>query len=346
VPLDEPVLREGERILTICNACRYCEGFCAVFPAMEKLLEFPRADLNYLANLCHNCQECFYACQYAPPHEFAVNVPKTLAQIRVASYEQYAWPPWPRGIDNAVEWLIAIGATAALLWTRQTVPDRNLYGVIPHGTMVAAFGSISILVFVLLLAGMLRFWREIGVPGPAGAARKALSDIFRLEYLRSGGAGCTYPLEDHSQARRWFHHFTFYGFLLCFASTSVAAVYHYALGWSAPYGYLSLPVTLGTLGGVGLVVGSFGLGWLKRHQDPATANPGQRGMDGEFIILLFFTSLTGILLLAFRETQYLQALLGVHLWFVAVLFLKMPYGKFVHGLYRSLALLRYAREQD
>ncbi|MEA3115709.1 MAG: citrate/tricarballylate utilization protein, partial [Caballeronia sp.] len=27
---------EGElsRIMQICNACRYCEGFCAVFPAM------------------------------------------------------------------------------------------------------------------------------------------------------------------------------------------------------------------------------------------------------------------------------------------------------------------------
>ena len=103
---------------------------------------------------------------------------------------------------------------------------------------------------------------------------------------------------------------------------------------------------LGTLGGVGLLVGPLGLGWLKRLQDPATANPGQRGMDGQFIILLFLTSLTGLLLLGLRETRYLQALLVLHLWFVAVLFLKMPYGKFVHGLYRSLALLRYAREQD
>jgi citrate/tricarballylate utilization protein len=336
---------EGARILTICNACRYCEGFCPVFPAMEKLLEFPRADLNYLANLCHNCQECFYACQYAPPHEFAVNVPKTLAQIRVASYEQYAWPSWSRGFVNAVEWLFVL-VSATLLWVKPTASSGSLYGVISHRLMVAAFGSLSILVFVLLLAGMIRFWQDVGVPVSAGAGRKALSDIFRLEYLRSGGVGCTYPQEHHSQARRWFHHLTFYGFLLCFASTSVAAVYHYALGWSAPYGYLSLPVILGTLGGAGLLAGPVGLGWLKGRQDPATANPGQRGLDGEFITLLFLTSFTGLLLLGFRETRYLQALLAVHLWFVAVLFLKMPYGKFVHGLYRSLALLRYAREQS
>ena len=42
----------------------------------------PNADIMYLANLCHNCGACLYACQYAPPHEFAVNVPRVLAQVR------------------------------------------------------------------------------------------------------------------------------------------------------------------------------------------------------------------------------------------------------------------------
>src|SRR5436853_4091725 len=78
--------------MIICNACRYCEGYCAVFPAMERRLTFAEGDLNYLANLCHNCAECYYACQYAPPHEFAVNVPRILAEIRAQSYRKYAWP--------------------------------------------------------------------------------------------------------------------------------------------------------------------------------------------------------------------------------------------------------------
>jgi citrate/tricarballylate utilization protein len=344
--IDETIIQEGARILTICNACRYCEGFCAVFPAMEKRQEFLRADLNYLANLCHNCQECFYACQYAPPHEFAVNVPKTLAQIRIASYEQYAWPSWWRGYASQVAGMIILASWAATLWLKPKASGGDFYGVIPHWVMAAVFGGIAIVVTFALAASMMRFWREAGAKGSVHGIGRALRDIFRLEYLRSGGAGCTYPREDHSKARWWFHHLTFYGFFLCFASTAVGAIYHYVFSWSAPYGYLSAPVILGTAGGAGLLLGTAGLAWLKRRQDSATANAGQADLDWEFMGLLFLTSLTGLLLLVVRETRWMPALLAVHLGFVAALFVTMPYGKFVHGLYRSLALLRYAREQD
>ena len=340
----EADLREGERILTICNACRYCEGFCAVFPAMEKRLEFPRADLNYLANLCHNCGECFYACQYAPPHEFAVNVPQALAKIRIASYRQYAWPSWLQRSASIVAWLIVVTTVVRSLWPQPAGGD--FYSVIPHQKMVAFFGGIAVLVFVAILAGVMRCFREGGVSISGSATRKALGDVLALKYLSSGGAGCTYPDEHHSQARRWFHHLTFYGFFLCFASTTVAAVDHYIFAWFAPHPYFSLPVLLGTIGGVGLLVGPAGLGWLKNRQDADTANVGQRGLDVEFIALLFLTSLTGLLLLLLRESQYMPNLLMIHLALVAGLFITLPYGKFVHGLYRSLALIRYAREQE
>ena len=83
---------EAARMLQICNACRYCEGFCAVFPAMTRRIDFNVADMNYLANLCHNCGACLHACQYAPPHEFGVNIPQVMAQVRKDTYITYAWP--------------------------------------------------------------------------------------------------------------------------------------------------------------------------------------------------------------------------------------------------------------
>jgi citrate/tricarballylate utilization protein len=68
-------------------------------------------------------------------------------------------------------------------------------------------------------------------------------------------------------------------------------------------------------------------------------------MDAAFLVLLFLTSLTGLLLLALRETGALGILLAVHLAVVLALFLSMPYGKFVHGLYRFAALMKYAGER-
>ena len=86
------VIAEAARQMTICNACRYCEGHCAVFPAMELRLAFAAADLEYLANLCHDCGACYHHCQYAPPHEFAVNVPRVFAELRAQTYRDCCWP--------------------------------------------------------------------------------------------------------------------------------------------------------------------------------------------------------------------------------------------------------------
>lgn len=356
-------LADGERIMRICNACRYCEGYCAVFPAMERRLEFTRSDLNYLANLCHGCSECYYACQYAPPHEFDVNVPRTFSAIRARSYRQYAWPAplaalFERNglvVSLILAAMLALALAAASLWIGRDLvaatPDAagDFYRFVPHRVMAGIFGAVFAFVALALAMGFVRFWRDMGESlsefARPDALRRALADVLTLEYLDGKGAGCTYPDEQRSQARRWFHHLTFYGFMLCFAATVVGTVYHYAFGWTAPYGYLSLPVVLGALGGMGLLVGPAGLLMLKFRRDPQTDDARQFGMDAAFIVLLFATSLSGLLLLAFRETSACGLLLVIHLGVVLALFVTLPYGKFVHGIYRAAALVRYALER-
>src|ERR1700712_298577 len=137
---------EVARQMQICNACRYCEGFCAVFPAMTRRLEFASADVHYLANLCHNCGACYHACQYAPPHEFAVNVPQAMAVVRGQTYSEFAWPPalgalYKRnGLAVALAtaiWLalflvLLLGARGAVL--HQPL-QGNFYAVFPHNTL-------------------------------------------------------------------------------------------------------------------------------------------------------------------------------------------------------------------
>lgn len=368
VPLTIPTLtadeREAERVLTICNSCRYCEGFCAVFPAMTRRLDFVKHDIHYLANLCHNCGACLHACQYADPHEFNVNIPRTLAQVRKNTYVEYAWP---RAFGRLYEknaltvalamagglagfLVLAVAMNGALL---HEPLQGNFYVIFPHNLLVALFGIVFLFAVLALSIGVTRFWRttaadqaEKQAVGSSSAALEATSDILTLTYLGGGhGEGCNESDNRFTLKRRLYHHFTFYGFLLCFAATSVATLYHYVFGWHAPYPYLSLPVILGTLGGIGLLVGPAGLFILNMQRHPDHGDAAQNGMDRGFIALLFLTSLTGLLLLLLRDTQWMGLLLAVHLGIVMAFFLTMPYGKFAHGIFRSAALLKNAIEK-
>jgi citrate/tricarballylate utilization protein len=353
-------LREAERLMTICNACRYCEGLCAVFPAMEMRRTFSQADLNYLANLCHQCGACYPDCQYSPPHEFNVNVPGALAKVRNESYARYVWPSSLSGVF-ARNGLIVTLATAlsvagfiigfvaftapAALWSAQA---GDFYKVMPHSAMVALFGAAAVYAVVAFVVSLRAFWRDIRGDEPrAGFAGlwQAVGDTATLRYLDGGGGGCTSETDAPSTQRRLYHHLTFYGFLLCFGATSVATLYHYAFGWHAPYAFWSLPVLLGIAGGIGLLIGPVGLFVLSGRRDPVLTDSAQRGMDTAFIAMLFLVSVTGFALMLLRSTPSMGMLLALHLGVVLGLFLSLPYGKFVHGLYRFLALVKYAVER-
>ena len=117
---------------------------------------------------------------------------------------------------------------------------------------------------VALVMGVRAFWRDIGEPigmlADPPSLWQAIKDTGQLRYLDGGGVGCVNEDERPSDLRRIYHHLTFYGFGLCFASTSVATAYHYFWAREAPYPWWDLPVVLGTLGGIGLLIGPWGTG--------------------------------------------------------------------------------------
>jgi citrate/tricarballylate utilization protein len=357
------ILEEADRLMTVCNSCRYCEGLCAVFPAMEMRTAFSDGDLNYLANLCHGCGACYTDCQFSPPHEYNVNVPKTLAIARADSWAAYAWPRAFSGLfarNGLAIGIIAALGVAAFIFGFAAANDRQVllgihtgpgafYALMPHNAMVALFGAALLYAIVALAMGVRAFWRDIGEPvgmlADPGSLWQAIKDASQLRYLDGGGVGCVNEDERPNDRRKIYHHLTFYGFLLCFASTSAATLYHYLLAREAPYAWWDLPVVLGTLGGIGLLIGPAGLLAEQWKRDPALVDHNRRGMDVAFIVMLFLTSITGIVLLLLRDTFAMGPLLALHLGVVFSLFITMPYGKFVHGIYRFVALVRYARER-
>jgi citrate/tricarballylate utilization protein len=353
---------EARRVMEICNACRYCEGFCAVFPAMTLKREFADADLSYLANLCHGCRGCYYACQYAPPHEWGVNVPATFAVVRSESYEDYAWPPKFAALFRrngvVVSLAVALGIALVLLIAMSLNPGSALttarplapgafYTVIPLWAMqivgIASFGYA----LVALGMGAANFWRDAGAK-KIGIVALAMAkwDVLTLRNLGGGGNGCNDNSERFSMTRRWLHHALFYGFLLCFAATCVGFYYDSFLGLQAPYHLLSVPVVLGSVGGVLLLIGTAGMFAMRLVGDAAVSPRELLGADVAMLMQLALAALTGLVLLALRGTGAMGVALAVHLGVILSLFVTLPYSRMVHGVYRSLALVRRAAERN
>ena len=310
---------------SICNACRYCEGYCAVFPALERRLEFGEGDLTYLANLCHNCGACYYACQYAPPHEFALNFPKMMAEIRGRVLPEVRVAGAARAGCSTRNGLVVDLVTATCVAALSAGIGRlhRSLGVRVARTRMArarstrccrtrrwswTFGVAFVAAIAALVVGSVRFWRDIGeeprhVPGAPVRSHSPSTTCCGSSTLTAAATAAPIPARIPRTRRKWFHQLTFYGFMLCFAATCVATLYHYVLGRHAPYPFLSLPVVLGTSGGIGLLIGPAGLLWLKRRRDPALASESRTGWMRRSSCLLFAVSLTGLVLLALRETR-------------------------------------------
>lgn len=355
---------EAERQLRICTACMYCDGLCPVFPAIDNQHRFELTDINYLSNLCHNCRGCWSACQYTPPHPFAINLPATLAAVRQRSYTEYLWPAALGRAFRRPMLSIALVVGVALLFTLAAVllsasPAALLrsdgspgafYRVLPWPLMAGAAGASLLWAVLCITLATLRYWRAIAPPLPVRAilraVRPALRDIITLRHLGGGGPGCNDVDERPSHQRRIAHHVMVAGFLGTVASTLTAAIYHHAFGWLAPYPLTSLPVLLGIVGGGAMLAGIGGLLTIERRADQQPSDPHEVQLNLAFLILLALVTLSGLAVLALRETAAMGLLLILHLGLVFGLFLALPFTKAIHAPFRAAALLRAAAEAE
>jgi citrate/tricarballylate utilization protein len=362
-PLDE-LVTEADRQFTICNACRYCEDYCPVFPAMELRTAFTAGDVSYLANLCHDCRACQQACMYTEPHEWALNLPALLTEARTESYARYARPAWAaRAFDSgplalALATLVAFAALLAGLLVAGRLDGLTLarsgpgsfYEVMSHWAMAAPALLLSAFAVAVAGGGFVAFWRDTGGTRAElmrlSTWRAALGQVAIMRGMRGGGGDCYYPdWERPSPVRRHMHQLVMYGFFATFAATIAAFVLEQWFGQLPPYPVLSVPVVLGLGGGIAATIGSIGLLWLKRTNTRELTTPRAVSLETSFLIALLSVSVTGLLLLAVRETSAMGITLVVHLATVFALYLTAPYGKFIHAVYRFGALLRAAHER-
>jgi citrate/tricarballylate utilization protein len=349
------LIQEARRQTEICNACRYCEGFCSVFPALTRQKAFADGDISHLANLCHNCRGCYYSCQYTEPHEFALNFPAALAEVRQDSWERLAWPqPLARrfhenGVALGLIAALAFALVFALIQMMRPASGEGFYAYIAHNALVALFVPAFLLPLVAVGVSLRRYWQETG--GTRLRWRNVLGGFraaANMKNLNGGqGQGCNFENDDrYSDTRRWMHQAVMYGFLLCFAATSSGTVLHYVFDMQAPYGFFSLPKLLGIPGGILLTIGTVGLAWLKTKADPKLGSVRVWGGEMGFILLLGATGASGLALYAVTGTAAVPMLLAIHLGCVLAFFLLLPYSKMVHGFYRLAALIIEDQKQN
>lgn len=355
--LDPTLVEEADRQFTICNACRYCEGLCTVFPAMELRTAFESGDVSYLSTLCHDCRACLDACPFSTPHEFAIDIPTLMATARAETFSAYARPQaaWRLATKPTSLWaLVGLWTLFFAVVVAATHGLDQLFDTrLDTGGFYRVIAYLWLLVPVLLLSGIAAIGLLVGVWQLAAdthggvhrlldkrAHLRAIRDVLELRNLRGGGGECNYPGDTVGATRRRLHHLVFYGFGTMFAATIAAAIEQDVLGTQPPFPFLSVPVLLGTIGGLSTLSGCIGFLVFGMRQRDTRKIAKARSLDRSFTILLFVTTLTGFLVLALRGTPALGIVLVLHLGVLAALLLTLPYSKFVHGAYRYTALVR------
>jgi citrate/tricarballylate utilization protein len=355
---------EAQRQFTICNACRYCEDYCAAFPAMEERRMFTEADFAYLSTVCHDCRACYQACMYTEPHEFAINIPRLMSEGRIATYERYARPRWLAQVFEKAHLTLAVALACAtvvvmVLYLLTTSAESffvansgpgSFYAVFPHAAMLALGLLLAGWAILVCGVGVNAYWRDIG--GRRGALfdfklwRQTAIEAGGLRWMRGGGGECHFPEEEKpSPVRRRLHGMIAGGFVLTFAATVAAAVQENLLGILPPYPLISVPVILGTVGGVIATVGCICVLWIGRGAPSNLRTPQAAQVRRSFTWSLLVVSATGLALLGLRESVAMGPLLLVHLAAVFAFFLTVPYGHLVHAVYRTAAIARSVEER-
>jgi quinone-modifying oxidoreductase subunit QmoC len=223
------------------------------------------------------------------------------------------------------------------------IPDGHvLYEhFLPHLPLQLFFGGFAGLAILMSLIGAVRYWRAMerqfppkGTPNSAGASFVgAVKDIL----THTKFSDCT-----QNKSRYYSHLLTFYGFLGLFITTVAVVVSVYV------FHYYPLPLfhPLKIFGNLSTLAMVIGVTWIiaDRASKPE-ATETSTGRDWTFILILFTVVLTGIATEVLRYADVASVAYPVyfiHLVFVFALLIYLPYSRFAHMIYRTVALT-YAR---
>ncbi len=352
-----------------CYQCATCSSVCELAPANAP---FPRRQILWaqwglvdrlIADpgpwLCHQCNDCSVRC----PRE--VNPGDMMAVTRALVVEHLATPAflgrlvgkvkktWPLLIFGPLLfWIILLGATGAHIPGIDPALgalDGNFHyeHFVPHTLIyITYFTATAWVLFALWTSGR-KYWRLLGTGQErTGSFFGALIPAFIDIGLHKKFATC----ERGVPKRRWGHFLVMWGFVGAAITSGFAVLYLYRdtvflswmhLGYAYPVPLTHWVKWLGNTSALLLVVGGFLL-WLNRRATGDKLVGITTPFDRFFLWTVLTVIATGVLteILRFIAVPPILAcsVYVIHLAIVLTLFLTVPYSKFAHILYRTLAM--------
>ena len=367
------VKNAGGETLKKCYQCATCSTVCNLspddkpFPRKEMLMASWGQSDELMKDpdvwLCYQCNDCTTYCpRGARPGD-------VLAAVRSYTYKHFAFPSFmgrALASPTALPLLLLVPIiimVACIIFTApraadgsyefmtSNVVDFNLF--LPHSSVDALFVFGNIIIFIFAAVGFVRFWKLLQSRGEAKqlscglALVLTIKEIFAHSRFRKCGA-------NHPRAIG--HMILLFGFIGAMITTALVLGFvfipHYIhlIGAEGVNSFFSVPVELphpvkilGALSGTALLIGGALLIYRRwMGKDDVGANGYT---DQLFLYVMFFTGLTGMLSWIIRLSgisMIAYATYFLHILFVYFLLWYMPYSKFAHMFYRSLALV-YSR---
>jgi quinone-modifying oxidoreductase subunit QmoC len=361
-----------------CYQCATCSSVCelapadAPFPRRQILLAqwglFDQLMGDPAVWLCHQCNDCSVRC----PRDVAPG--DIMASLRAMMVEMLAFPrvlgslvgnvrkTWPLLVFGPILfWALLIGFTTGFGEVEthhglQPGPTMGQYfydAYVPHSLIyIVNFAAVGFVCLVLFVSGS-RFWKLMG--GHQARNGSFIGSLFGTVAdiaLHRKFASC----ERGVPKKRWGHFFVMWGFVGAAVTSGFAVVFLYAdtppFSWffALPFfediGY-PVPIThwnkwLGNISAALLVVGGILL-FANRLAKESKLVGQTTAFDRFFLWLVLAVISTGALTevsrYAIADPNVGLVVYIVHLGVVLSLFLTLPYSKFAHIFYRSLAMI-------
>ena len=360
----------GQVNIESCFNCGNCTAICPLSSGNDN---FPRRMIRYgqlglkdklLSSrelwLCYSCGECTSTCpRQADPGEFMA----AARRFAIAGYDRlrlaramYVSPT----VNLLVMFLLSSAIAAALYSASGPMSEHSLelFSFIPAVTIHYGGIAVGLAVFVLGLLGAVTMVRSLRAETVSGgetrldrksALARTIKEFFtQLNYKRDcnqNESGTAWYL------KKWFLHAAlFWGFVGLFLATSsdylLELVGLRAIGSWVPIWY---PVRLlGTLSGSAVLYSVTAI-FVRRIRKDNESYRYSSVSDWYFLAVIWLSVATG---LALEFAIYLPGphqwsywMLLAHLVFVGELIILLPYTKFAHIIYRTIAVYYHSLRQ-